>query len=153
MAKNFNPDFYVTCATVIPVLYLALVVQGSTYQAMLRRAVHAAHTRSRRAALRPLGAYLVVAAGALGEVFALVALFMGSDTESMRVSVLIMTLIMVAVAGAGPTFRWWRAVSEALIETQRGGPPPAAGVGHGQPGAGSEQQSQTDTDESGPPRT
>jgi hypothetical protein len=28
MTETFNADFYVTCATVIPVLYLAVVVQG-----------------------------------------------------------------------------------------------------------------------------
>jgi hypothetical protein len=32
--KDFNADFYVTAATVIPVLYLALAVQGSTFDAM-----------------------------------------------------------------------------------------------------------------------
>jgi len=32
--KDFNADFYVTAATVIPVLYLALAVQGSTFDAV-----------------------------------------------------------------------------------------------------------------------
>jgi len=32
--KDFNADFFVTAATVIPVLYLALAVQGSTFDAM-----------------------------------------------------------------------------------------------------------------------
>jgi hypothetical protein len=36
MAKHFSPDFYVTCATVIPVLFLALAVQGRTYESVLR---------------------------------------------------------------------------------------------------------------------
>lgn len=34
--KSFNADFYATAATVIPVLYLALAVQGSAFGAMLR---------------------------------------------------------------------------------------------------------------------
>lgn len=36
MKDSFNTDFYVTAATVIPVLYLAIAVQGSTFDAMLR---------------------------------------------------------------------------------------------------------------------
>jgi len=79
---------------------------------MLRKAMHAAHAQQRRAALRYLSAYLAVAAGVLGEVFALVAVFMGSDTESIRVGVLIMTLIMVSIVAVGPTLRWWRAMRE-----------------------------------------
>jgi hypothetical protein len=36
MKDSFNADFYVTAATLIPVLYLALAVQGSTFDAVLR---------------------------------------------------------------------------------------------------------------------
>lgn len=36
MKDSFNADFYVTAATVIPVLFLAIAVQGSTFDAMLR---------------------------------------------------------------------------------------------------------------------
>ena len=35
MKNSFNADFYVTAATMIPVLYLALAVQGSTLNAAL----------------------------------------------------------------------------------------------------------------------
>ncbi len=34
MAGTFNSDFYVTAATIIPVLYLALAVQGQTFDAV-----------------------------------------------------------------------------------------------------------------------
>jgi hypothetical protein len=111
--KSFPSEFYVTCATVIPVLYLALVVQSNAYETMLRNAVRAARTQARRAALRPLVfAYFAVAAGLVGEALALVVLCIGSDTEIIRVDVLINTLGMVAVAGAGPTVRWLRSVRE-----------------------------------------
>jgi hypothetical protein len=33
---SFNSDFYVTAATVIPVLYLALAVQGPALDEMIR---------------------------------------------------------------------------------------------------------------------
>jgi hypothetical protein len=36
MKDSFNADFYTTAATVIPVLYLAIAVQGSTFDAVLR---------------------------------------------------------------------------------------------------------------------
>ena len=31
MTEKFNADFYVTCATVIPVLFLAAAVQGQAF--------------------------------------------------------------------------------------------------------------------------
>jgi hypothetical protein len=33
---TFNADFYITAATVIPILYLALTLQGQTYQDLVR---------------------------------------------------------------------------------------------------------------------
>jgi hypothetical protein len=45
MTENFNADFYVTCATVIPVLFLALAVQGRTYEVV----VQAVQKRMKRA--------------------------------------------------------------------------------------------------------
>ena len=36
MAKHFPSDFYVTCATVIPVLFLAVAVQGRVYESVVR---------------------------------------------------------------------------------------------------------------------
>ena len=35
VANNFPSDFYVTCASVIPVLFLALAVQGRVYEWVL----------------------------------------------------------------------------------------------------------------------
>lgn len=85
MAENFPADFYVTCATVIPVLFLALVVQGGTYESMLRTALEAAHRQPMRsrdntlATFLPLVPYFALIAGVLGEVAALSALYSGSD--------------------------------------------------------------------------
>jgi hypothetical protein len=36
MAGKFPSDFYVTCATVIPVLFLAVAVQGRTFESIMR---------------------------------------------------------------------------------------------------------------------
>jgi anti-sigma-K factor RskA len=38
MTEKFNADFYVTCATVIPVLFLAAAVQGQALVFLLQRA-------------------------------------------------------------------------------------------------------------------
>jgi hypothetical protein len=115
--KGFPSDFYITCATVLPILYLALVVQGPTYEDMLKRAMEAAHTQRRRAALRPLtNAYLAVSAGLVGEAVAIVVLFIGSDMEIIRLGVLITTLSMLFATGAGPTFRWLGAMRKVTRE-------------------------------------
>jgi hypothetical protein len=48
VTKHFNADFYITCATVIPVLYLALAVQGGTYEAMLKAALAGQRRKPKR---------------------------------------------------------------------------------------------------------
>jgi hypothetical protein len=47
---TFNADFYITAATVIPLLYLALTLQGNSYDSMMRRAreLQAGHRDPRR---------------------------------------------------------------------------------------------------------
>jgi hypothetical protein len=37
--ETFNADFYVVAATIIPILYLALTLQGQTYERIIRRSV------------------------------------------------------------------------------------------------------------------
>jgi len=36
VAKSFDPDFYITCATVIPVRFIAVAVQGGPCESLLR---------------------------------------------------------------------------------------------------------------------
>jgi hypothetical protein len=114
MGKNFPTDFYVTCATVIPVLFLALVVQGGTYEAMLRTARRAAQTLPRRnrdyaaAELLPATAYLTFIAGVGGETLALFVLYRGSGDLATQEIVLITTLILLVVAVAVPGWKWWQ---------------------------------------------
>jgi hypothetical protein len=47
VAKSFPSDFYVTCATAIPVLFLVFAVRGNTYGEMLTVARKAAVTLPR----------------------------------------------------------------------------------------------------------
>jgi hypothetical protein len=120
VAKSFPSDFYVTCATVIPVLFVALIVQGGAYEAMLRTALDAAQTLPRRnrdifaAHALPVAAYLTFVAGLIGEALALFFLYRGADTHAMRIIVLIMTLILLVVVTAVPGWKWWRA-QQAVI--------------------------------------
>jgi hypothetical protein len=113
VAKHFPSDFYVTCATVIPVLFLAVAVQGRTYESVLQAARRAlpnssASERARRPWrwLRQLWgivkswvlqiiACAVVVAGGYGEVEALLALYRGSEAPGQRWAVLLTTLILV----------------------------------------------------------
>jgi hypothetical protein len=41
-APPFNANFYIVAATVIPVLFIAIIVQGGGYQEMLRTSLSAA---------------------------------------------------------------------------------------------------------------
>jgi hypothetical protein len=113
MAKNFNADFYVTCATVIPVLFLAVAVQGPTYESLFKAALRAdARTERRYASLALVLlniAVVIVFAGSGGEGMALWTLYRGSEVSGWRGWVFGLTLFLVAVVVAGPvlsTLRW-----------------------------------------------
>jgi hypothetical protein len=107
--------FYATAATVIPVLFIVLVVQGTTYQAMIGairnmfRRVRVSPPRSRSRVLAGAGAgglflaaYAVVLAGGLGDLLAIYALFRGYDRLYSRVIVLVLTGILIFLVTAGP---------------------------------------------------
>lgn len=119
VANNFPSDFYVTCATVIPVLFLAIVVQGGTYESMLRSAKAAAQKLPRRqrdyaaAELLPAAAYLALIAGLIGEIGALIVLYNGSDTRTDRTVVLVATLFLLVIVAAGPAWKWFQ-VQDAI---------------------------------------
>ena len=116
MTKHFPSDFYVTCATVIPVLFVAIAVQRGPYKIFLQasmaaiRATAAVSRVSRRRALPKLAwamlirisAYAIVLCGFYGEFYALMALYSSSETSGQRVTVFVMTLILLFAAIAGP---------------------------------------------------
>jgi hypothetical protein len=128
-APAFNSTFYATVATVIPVLFLALAIQGRMYEQLLRTALW--FTRTKRAAL-PLRslrdihlslvaavrliwlaivtvnsllwliALLIPAAGFVGEAAAVIALYQGHDDSSTRLGVLVATLFLLLAVATGP---------------------------------------------------
>ena len=106
-----------------PVLFLAIVVQGGAYEAMLRTARAGAQNLPKRerdyaaAELLPPIAYLALAMGLLGEIAALLALYNGSEAGSVRTFVLVAMVILLGIVAAGPAWKWWQA--SHAIDRQR----------------------------------
>lgn len=114
-APTFNNDFYVTAATVIPVLFLALILQTTAYDDLLKDTADATERLRERyrkrdtfmaprvvaAAGSPLTALLILFAGAAGELAALDALANRHATSLIAVtagsSVALLTVAVVAV--------------------------------------------------------
>jgi len=101
MATNFNADFYVTCATVIPVLLIAAAVQGQAVIFLLNRAGRRT-LRHRELRFLRFRASLIVIAGVVGEVIALLALYWRSDMPWQRLMVLAATLVLFGAIAGGP---------------------------------------------------
>ena len=130
---QFSPDFYITCATVIPVLFLAVTVQGPAWGWVLSTSERAGRysnpilrrllrlesavpgdrrwqrTRKTLAELMivPLVVILLVSVTAcgLGEGLALYVLYRGSESVGDRRDVLVATLFLLAAVLAGRC--WW----------------------------------------------
>lgn len=112
--NTFNANFYITAATVIPVLYLALTLQGNTYRDLMARWRETnrvspftlrAQARVVLVALIAISGAIAILQGVLGEYSALQALaneHAGDQTESNVFGACLLLLVMVAV---GPA--WW----------------------------------------------
>ena len=154
MANKFPSDFYVTCATVIPVLFLAVAVQTRFSEHIVRTIwVLGKHsstspgeaTRGERwkRRVKTGAAYvgvqllawlaaLTLVAGGVGELLALLALYRGSETGGGRESVFgLMLVLLAAVIGVTFVTLVRSAVSAALHEDE------TADDRHQEPAAGS----------------
>jgi hypothetical protein len=128
-APAFNGLFYATAATIIPVLFLAISYQSTTWQDMGKAfgaADRAAYTATKRDSSRPwwalvlgyvlgyaLGALIgaILLSGALGEILAIVALYQRRAPSHAPFLVLTATIFLTAATAAVPTlafFRAWR---------------------------------------------
>jgi hypothetical protein len=113
MPKTFDSDFYVVCATVIPVLFLAVAVQGNAYKTLLDTALKVRATNAddswrrkwtaiiRARTLQRIG-YAIWCAGALGEFLALLVLYQGHEQPETRITVFFCTVLLVFAAAMGP---------------------------------------------------
>jgi hypothetical protein len=113
MPKTFDSDFYVVCATVIPVLFLAVAVQGGSYKALLDVTLKVRITNADDSWRRKLGArirarilqqisYFIWCAGALGEVLALQILYLGHEQSGSRIAVFVCTVLLVLAVAMSP---------------------------------------------------
>ena len=158
MHHTFSSNFYATTATVIPVLYLALTVQGPLLPGLLSR-LHRSleliskpgkdkQARERRVIALLGGAYvlmtaaaLIVAAGVAGEVIALIALERAHDSPLTRAIVLSSVVGLLLVTAAGPLWAlntaWVRLQWIPLRTAWRAlHHRPAAGLADARPGPG-----------------
>ena len=118
MAMNPS-DFYVTCASVIPVLFLAVAVQGRTYESIVQALVKAQEEIKKKAEASGgsvwaitvpsykanavlVAALAILVAGGVGEFLALEVLYTGSERPAQRIWVFVLTLLLLAVVIAGP---------------------------------------------------
>ncbi len=151
MKSAFNSNFYITAATVIPVLYIALIVQAGTVgdtlaklDRVLSAKINSESHNSITIVIMTLGfvvafaiwlasaAILILGIG--GEIAAILALYNQSDSDSIRLFVLISTILLLAISTVGPALtisaafarpvtRWTRAliqVLRTLLSTNQG---------------------------------
>ncbi len=125
--------FYATAATVIPVLFLAIAVQGDTYNGLLRAADTATRrvARTRGAPLRQraivsltalvplLIGELIVGTGALGEIWAISTLYHQKDSPLERGIVFGATSFLILALFAGPAQQFLKSYSETFAEVIR----------------------------------
>jgi hypothetical protein len=107
----FNTDFYVTGATVIPVLYLALAIQGDVY-VRVATLFHKIWKKGTSRWQNALGGILyfalfiaglaIVAYAGLGEILAILALYHRSASSWMALSVLISVILLLVAVLAWP---------------------------------------------------
>jgi hypothetical protein len=89
-APAFNTGFYAAAATIIPVLFLALTLQGTAYQQL----------KALKAETAPYFAGVVIGAGLAGEILAIVALYRQAVWYETASGVLIATIILMAAVAA-----------------------------------------------------
>lgn len=107
--RGFNADLYVAAATVIPVLYLALTLQGSTYHDLMTRwrktnkespFTFWPQARVISVAFLSMAGAAVIVAGIIGEYAALQALedrTVGPNTRANVAFACVTLLVMVAI--------------------------------------------------------
>ena len=104
----FNTAFYATAATVIPVLFLAIVFQNTTWQELAETASTASAGSSTSVKLRiiawTIGVFvgLVILLGAAGELYAIAALYQqrasGDTPRAVLQALILLTVVIAGIA-------------------------------------------------------
>jgi hypothetical protein len=112
----FNKDFYVTAATVIPLFYLALTLQGQTFERIIVRSIKEINRRTtswRQAVFNLISVFVlglagivIVSSGIAGESGAILALYNQSSSRTTDQLVLLSLFVLLIAVVTGPAFRW-----------------------------------------------
>jgi hypothetical protein len=118
MKDPFNSDFYVTVATIIPVLYLALTLQGSTLEQLLRHwkkvtrgaVLSKWNLRSELhmdlVALVAIYGCGIMFAGIVAEIIVLLALYHQSGGSESKYFVMVVMIGLLILVAAGPFLKF-----------------------------------------------
>jgi hypothetical protein len=111
-APPFNATFFATAATIIPVFFLALAVQGRGFEHILRAATTEPDQAAALKLRNPLllfpprllltAAFVIVTAGVVGEGGAMTVLYEGHASSADGITVLVSTLILLLAVVTGP---------------------------------------------------
>jgi hypothetical protein len=124
-AQPFNADFYATVATLIPILFLAIAVQSTIYEDLMKtvtrslnrlaaedpqdtRAVVRQQVSQVPAALGIVAIWFVPVIGIVGEIMALLSLYWKRPVGGTIVGTLGLAIILTAITGALPAARLMR---------------------------------------------
>jgi hypothetical protein len=148
-APAFNGLYFATIATIIPVLFLALAVQGGSYDGLLRLALRMGRAERAEEQVRLLAprrgsvavrhlprimmsiAFVIVAAGFYGETDSILSLYFQRDSHGSGVVVLVAALILTLAAVAGPTSSYLTAIDKLSDLPQAGDSAASGGYGYG----------------------
>ena len=126
--SGFNSGFYETEAAVIPVFFLALTVQGRTYEDFMGRWTSSAKQTPAKfwPQVRFIGSAFAATAlaftiffGAYGEFLALSAIYNQHATATIQQSVLISSIALLIVIAAIPAYVFMAAYIGTLAEDYR----------------------------------
>jgi hypothetical protein len=109
----FNKDLFAAVSAIIPVLFLAIVVESRSYRSLLKAAVDLQlWARATGGVVKVLVSYpvslllalalLIVVSGTAGECVAVYALYQGQASQTTEILVTVSTWFLVGVVAAGP---------------------------------------------------
>ena len=133
MDKNFNSDFYVTAATVIPVLYVAIATQlpfvrratsWLAFYSWKNARINGSHALRAMALIATpailVSACVVLVISVIAETESVLALSRESDTHTIRLIVLSSTIALLILAVLTPSWSIWLFIVHARELSSRG---------------------------------